>query len=382
MARAPAAGVSGAETSAPISELRERLERDGFVVLDDTGCAPEVLEGIVKDLDGLYEGEGVKRNRVFYHSRRIQDAWRVSANVRTLALAPHIRHMLSLLYGREPLPFQTLNFRFGSEQAVHSDTLHFNSTPRGYMCGVWVALEDIDMDNGPLVYYPGSHKLPELTMQDIGAKPSADEYPRYERFVADLIEREGLEPAYGTIRKGQAFIWAANLLHGGLPQRDQQRTRHSQVTHFFFDECRYFTPMLTGESHVEWRRPTWITEEGVTDEGGGYDAGRIRATVAARVPEGETVLIVDCGDEDLATVEGRNMRHLPRNPDGSPAWHNPADSSDAVGQLARERAAGARYLVIPSASLWWLDHYSGLADHLERNCRLLSGDSDCALYEI
>ena len=32
--------------------------------------------------------------------------------------------------------------------------------PEGFMCGVWVALEDMDMENGPLVYYPGSHKLP------------------------------------------------------------------------------------------------------------------------------------------------------------------------------------------------------------------------------
>ena len=32
--------------------------------------------------------------------------------------------------------------------------------PEGFMCGVWVALEDMDMDNGPLVYYPGSHQLP------------------------------------------------------------------------------------------------------------------------------------------------------------------------------------------------------------------------------
>jgi hypothetical protein len=371
----------GTISALPIGELRERFERDGFLVLDDTGCAAEVLDGVITDLDGLYEG-GVKRNGVFYSARRIQDAWRISANVRALALSPDIHRILSGLYDRGPLPFQTLNFRSGSEQAVHSDTIHFNSTPPGYMCGVWVALEDIDMENGPLVYYPGSHKLPELTMQDVGATPSADEYPQYERFVSDLIEREGLEPAYGTVRKGQVFIWAANLLHGGLPQRDRQRTRHSQVTHFFFTSCRYFTPMLTGEGHVEWRQPTWITAEDVIDEDGGYDAGRIRATIRARVPEGQTVAIVDGGDEDLVGVEGRNMQHLPRNPDGSPAWHNPADSADVIGQLDRERESGARYLVIPSASLWWLDYYPGLAEHLQRDCRLLVQDSDCALYEI
>jgi hypothetical protein len=60
--------------------------------------------------------------------------------------------------------------------------------------------------NGPLVYYPGSQAFPELTMKDVGAETGAEHYPRYEQFVADMIEDRGLEPAYGTLRKGQALI--------------------------------------------------------------------------------------------------------------------------------------------------------------------------------
>jgi hypothetical protein len=363
-------------------EQRERFEHDGFLILDETGCPPAVIDGILDDLEGLYEGDGRKQGGVFYHSRRIQDAWRISENVRALALSAHVHELLAGLFGREPLPFQTLNFRVGTEQAVHSDAIHFNSDPPGFMCGVWVALEDIDMGNGPLVYYPGSHALPELTMKDVGAEARADEYPLYEQFVAAEIERRGLEPAYGTIRKGQALIWATNLLHGGLPQRDPGHTRHSQVTHFFFEGCRYYTPMMSGEGHVEWRDPTWVSEEAARDQSGVYDAERIRGTVSAIVPEGATVLIVDRGDEDLTEVEGRQMRHLPRNPDGTPAWHDPVDSADVLEQLARERASGAGYLVIPSASLWWLDHYDGLAEHLERDGRLLARDRDCAVFEL
>jgi ectoine hydroxylase-related dioxygenase (phytanoyl-CoA dioxygenase family) len=36
------------------------------------------------------------------------------------------------------------------------------------MCGVWIALEDVDERNGPLVYLPGSHKLPELYLTNFG----------------------------------------------------------------------------------------------------------------------------------------------------------------------------------------------------------------------
>ncbi len=56
------------------------------------------------------------------------------------------------------------------------------------MCGVWVALEDIDMDCGPLVYYPGSHKLPEVTLTDIGVTADASNYPKYEDYIENLIE--------------------------------------------------------------------------------------------------------------------------------------------------------------------------------------------------
>jgi hypothetical protein len=375
--------VSAVETSSgPTSDQRERFERDGFLVLDGTGCPPEVIDGVVDDLEGLYEGDGRRHGGVLYSARRIQDAWRISANVRALALSARILELLTALYGRKPIPFQTLNFRVGTEQAVHSDTIHFNSDPPGFMCGVWVALEDIDMENGPLVYYPGSHALPELTMKDVGAEAKTDEYGRYEQFVADRVGRRGLDPAYGTIGKGQTLIWAANLLHGGLPQRDSARTRLSQVTHFFFEGCRYYTPMLSGDGHVELRDPTWVSEEAARDESGVYDPERIRATVAAVVPEGATVLIVDRGDEELAEVEGRRMRHIPRYPDGAPAWHEPADTADVLDQLARERASGARYLVLPSASLWWLDHYEGLAEHLERHGPPLARTRDCAVFEI
>ena len=114
---------------------------------------------------------------VFYTSHRIMDAWKISDNVKTIALNPKSSGILRELYGRKPLPFQTLNFPFGTQQAAHSDTIHFNSKPPGYMAGVWVALEDMDMDNGPLVYYPGSQKLPEVTMQDVGVEADYSELP-------------------------------------------------------------------------------------------------------------------------------------------------------------------------------------------------------------
>jgi ectoine hydroxylase-related dioxygenase (phytanoyl-CoA dioxygenase family) len=261
-------------------------EQNGYLILDSE--IPEsVLNAVISDLQDKYTADS-KSDVTYQDAGRIQDAWRISENVRNLALNPKILSVLETLYQRQPLAFQTLNFPVGTQQKPHSDTIHFNSKPAGFMCGAWIALEDMDENNGTLIYYPKSHQLPEVTMSDFGCeletrKPfspsqffrlglrklgiinslptlkSADAYQLYEKHIAKVIEENNLKPAYAIIKKGQIFIWAANLLHGGSPLKDKNRTRHSQVTHYFFEDCRYFTPMLSNSENTCWREPMWIS---------------------------------------------------------------------------------------------------------------------------
>jgi ectoine hydroxylase-related dioxygenase (phytanoyl-CoA dioxygenase family) len=236
---------------------RDTFDRDGLVVLDDV-VDDETIEAIVGGLSDLYGQPHHTRDGVVYYRNRIQDAWRLNDSVRALALAPRALAPLEDLYGRRPLPFQTINFRTGTQQAAHSDAIHFNTIPPGYMAGVWVALEDMNLENGPLVYYPGSHKLPYIQPPDIGLQPKWDHYDEYVRFVADQMAQHGFEPRYGTIEKGQALVWAANLVHGGAKQEDRSRSRHSQVTHYFFEGCEYYAPMVSDEGNLRRLDPVWI----------------------------------------------------------------------------------------------------------------------------
>jgi hypothetical protein len=238
-------------------EQREKFERDGYVVADFS-FSEQALERAVSDLDGMFAGEPHEQDGILFYPKRIQDAWRMSDSIKSIALHPPVLAALEELYGRKPLPFQTLNCPVGTQQDAHSDTVHFNTKPSGYVAGVWVALEDMDMDNGPLVYYPGSQRLPEITMQDVGAEGDPSQYGDYERFMIDLIEREGLKAEYATIRRGEALVWSANLLHGGSPLRDESRTRHSQVTHYFFEGCEYYSPLSTSGDYVHVLEPNWI----------------------------------------------------------------------------------------------------------------------------
>ncbi|MGR8933793.1 MAG: phytanoyl-CoA dioxygenase family protein [Gammaproteobacteria bacterium] len=178
---------------------------------------------------------------------RIHDAWKHDDDIRAIAANASIVDLLSMLYGRRAIPFQTLNFRCGSEQPYHSDAVHFSSNPERYMCGVWVALEDVTEANGPLIYYPQSHKLPILSNEDIGYSVLKDaQSPTqviYHNAWETLVHEAELQPKTFLAKKGQTLIWTANLLHGGMRISDRNATRWSQVTHYFFDNCSYYTPM-------------------------------------------------------------------------------------------------------------------------------------------
>lgn len=182
---------------------------------------------------------------------RVQDAWLVNGAIKRLAADKRVTEFLSELYQRDAFPFQTLNFPKGSEQGTHSDTYHFNSIPTGFMCGVWIALEDIHPDSGPLQYYPGSHRLPVFSNTDLNGKG-----PEGYLGLADAaINGSGISRETAKITPGQAFIWAANLFHGGSAIADPARTRLSQVTHYYFRGCSYFTPLVTANDAVFWREP-------------------------------------------------------------------------------------------------------------------------------
>lgn len=232
------------------------FQQDGYLVLDFS-LDSALLDDIIHTTEPHYQKK--ENSDSYFHGLRIQDAWRMLPQVRSVALEPRILAALNQLFGRKAFAFQTLNFPTGTEQKIHSDTIHFNSKPAGFMAGAWVALEDVDEQNGALLYYPGSHLLPEVTMQDIGFPPSASHYRDYENYMQQLVKDKQLTPARGVLKKGQVLLWHANLLHGGGSHPDKSRTRHSQVTHYFFEHCQYYTPMLSSPEQIFWRKPFHIS---------------------------------------------------------------------------------------------------------------------------
>ena len=209
--------------------------KNGYIVFDHF-ISPQQCGQINRDLDALiasgkveYKFKGQRIEKMFEHSKATRDLW----------AHPEILKVLSAIFDDQAVPCQTLNFVHGSQQDVHQDVIHLTPFPPGFMCGVWVALEDIHADSGPLVVYPGSHRLPRLYTRTVGVEKVRDN-SKWREFsagytprVKELIDQSGIEPVYYTPKTGSVLIWHENLAHGGSPRNNDELTRKSIVSHYF-----------------------------------------------------------------------------------------------------------------------------------------------------
>ncbi len=232
--------------SAEQEKLATEYYENGYVVVENA-FSSEQIDAVISDIKnkGFNSEFPMETHR---DERRVQDLWQYSEPVKQMACQPSILEKLEFLYEKKVVPFQTLNFIVGSQQKAHSDTLHFSSLPARYMCGVWVALEDITEDNGPLYYFPKSHRTPEYNFanfKNTTGDTTYDNYTEYEDFMESYMEVSPFEKKKFYAKKGDALIWSSNIIHGGSPVNDPKSTRLSQVTHYYFEDCIYYTPMLS-----------------------------------------------------------------------------------------------------------------------------------------
>jgi ectoine hydroxylase-related dioxygenase (phytanoyl-CoA dioxygenase family) len=244
-------------------ELIDKFSSDGYVIIDlEDGEVDFSL--VVKDMDTINEGSDKKLNPKIYHYNehpRLIEGWRKSDNIKRLALHSKVMSVLGELYQSDPIAFSTINFTKGTEQPLHSDYFHFGSMPELMLAGVWVALEDIDPEAGPLSLVPGSHKSPIVLPEDLGfTEPPRStlevkvNYTAYEEWVRKYISNHKLEILTPRLKKGQAVIWAANLLHGAFAIKNKQLTRYSQVNHYHFEGYEFlYNPNFSSRKKYVYR---------------------------------------------------------------------------------------------------------------------------------
>jgi hypothetical protein len=221
-----------AETKSKIKSFAS----EGYIILDNAFSHEEV-DTILDEVNSLKKtGKAKQRD-----DERIIFAIHNSDKIYELATKKKITKLLDFLLGKKVKLFQSLNFEHGSAQRAHSDTIHMTTYPLGYLVAVWVALEDIHPDSGPLFYYPRSQKLPYVLNADYNhggnyflLGPQA--YQKYEDAIQQVIENNKLKKEVFCPKKGDAFIWHANILHGGSPINNPDLTRKSMVLHFYAED--------------------------------------------------------------------------------------------------------------------------------------------------
>ena len=242
-ARIRAKVESGELTAAQAAACRS-WARDGFIVLE------RVFDAAALDrIWGAYEA-AVRGGALVLQPEqpapgdrlpsRSLDAHLVVPEIRALLHDEGLRQWMGLLFGREPIPFQTLVSHKGSEQREHSDAIHMTTYPVGYLTAAWIAFEDIHPDCGPIAYYPGSQRLPYLSSLSLGIpvgefrrRGYAAYAEKYEPAIQRLISERGLRREIFLPKKGDVLLWHANLIHAGSPRRDLALSRKAVVLHYF-----------------------------------------------------------------------------------------------------------------------------------------------------
>src|SRR5262245_58589890 len=164
---------------------------------------------------------------------KLDDVYLVSDLMRSLVLDHGLVQVIDELLDGAPIAFNSLTFERGSQQEFHFDTFYMPPSVPNKMCASWIALEDADDTAGPLVYYPGSHKIPPYYFSDGRLNVTVEELGSFREYIGRELETRGLRPVTFPAKAGDVFIWHAQLFHGGAPIVDMTRTRRSIVTHYF-----------------------------------------------------------------------------------------------------------------------------------------------------
>lgn len=257
------------------SRQRRQWNDKGYLVLttffspEEIGAVNRVVDARIADpssfgnatvdaISGQYSGQRFRGSEappeVFEGPVKINDLFLDEPAVRNIALSERLTQVLAQLLDGPPMVCNSLNFLWGSQQPDHFDTWYMPPPlppprPPGLLARLIgrkpdeprqdklavssVCLEDVHPDAGPLVYYPGSHKISPYRFSHGGIHAREEEMPACRAYVEEQIRKAGIVKEEFRGKSGDVFIWHGQLLHGGTPIRNPALTRKTLVTHYW-----------------------------------------------------------------------------------------------------------------------------------------------------
>ena len=130
------------------------------------------------------------------------------------------------LLGRSPYAVQTMIYFKppGSRgQALHQDNFYLKAEP-GTCVAAWMALDQVDVENGCLEVVPGSHRWPILCTEKADTKVS------FTDVTVPLPEPGTAVPV--EMAPGDVLFFHGALVHGSAPNVSPDRFRRALIGHY------------------------------------------------------------------------------------------------------------------------------------------------------
>lgn len=211
----------------------EKLNNHGYVILKNV-LTPEECQAINQDFHNFCCENPDQSNLFLMDSNnhsRLCNMHITSDAAKAAILKERVLGVLDEFFGEKACVATSLYFEQSSEQALHRDTPFFHTRPNNKFAGIWFALETVRKDSGPLVYYPGGHKI-DIEIPVAENELDIDRAWRdYCRTIKQKVDDLGLIKEYGIIEQGDCLIWHPELPHGGSEIFEKGLTRKSMVFH-------------------------------------------------------------------------------------------------------------------------------------------------------
>lgn len=105
-----------------------------------------------------------------------------------------------------------------------------------------------------------------------------------------------------------------------------------------------------------------------------------KRAVESLVPEGCVFIWAD--QAEWAVNFAAERKAIPFMEKDGEYWGPPENDKTAIDELERLRTEGASFAVFCSPAFWWLDHYSGLRQHLESDSRRIFANERLVVYDL
>tara|TARA_B100000579_G_scaffold304887_1_gene254721 strand:+ start:1893 stop:2606 length:714 start_codon:yes stop_codon:yes gene_type:complete len=219
----------------------EHYRREGWAPSERVFGADE-CDNFIEYMLGLQDGkillEGFEK-RGSEEWQRTHNQHHYDLKAKNWLIAPPLHSLLSQCLNDEPEGIQTMYFWKGSEQRRHQDQFYLPGC-----LSAWIALMDVDENNGTIWVQSKSHKGRLLTTADFDEGGEFFEWD-YNTAVDELFRRNDLPEIPVRVRKGDVVFFDGKLVHRGGPVANKESFRHVIANHYI------------GQGFKDWPHTGW-----------------------------------------------------------------------------------------------------------------------------